>query len=69
MTVITVERLEKAKRLIECGLNCNSVSIEGGLQVTPEAVDWLKENHYQVKIVETFGPTGIAAAIYPASAE
>lgn len=66
MTVITVEVLEAAKKSIEGGLTCGSVSIEGALSITVEAVEWLKENHYQVKVAESFGPTGICAMIYPA---
>lgn len=66
MTVITVERLQKAKENISKGLNCDSVTLEGGLQLSAEAVEWLKKNHYQIKVVETFGPTGVAVAIYPA---
>ena len=65
MTVITVARLEEAKRFIEMGGNCDSVTIEGGLQITPEAVQWLVCNHWQAKVVETFGPTGVAVALYP----
>lgn len=70
MTEISVKELQKSKELIDAGtLNCDSISIEGGLIVTPEAIEWLKENHYQIKVVETFGKTGIAATIYPANAE
>jgi len=65
MTVIDVERLQKAKEFIDGGGNCDSVSIENGLQITPEAIEWLKANHYQIKVAESFGPTGITAIIYP----
>lgn len=66
MTVITVEVLEEAKAKIDSGFNHISETIEGGLEVTPEAIDWLKENHFQLKVAESFGPTGIAVLIYPA---
>lgn len=69
MTVITVEVLEAAKKSVEAGLTCGVVSIEGALKIDEEAIQWLKENHYQVKVAESFGPTGICAMIYPASAE
>lgn len=69
MTVITVEVLEKAKKAVESGLSCGNVSIEGALTIEPEAVQWLKDNHYQLKVAESFGPTGITAMMYPASAE
>ena len=68
MTVVTESRLEKARKFVESGGNCDSISIDAeGLKLTPEAVEWLKENHWQVKVAETFGPTGFAAIIYPAS--
>ena len=66
MTEISVQVLEAAKKSFEGGLTCGSVSIEGALLITVEAVEWLKENHYQVKVAESFGPTGICAMIYPA---
>jgi hypothetical protein len=70
MTEISVKELEKSKKSIDAGvINCASISIEDGLNVTSEAIEWLKENHYQIKIVETLGKTGIAAYIYPANAE
>ena len=67
MTVIDVARLEEAKKFIEGdeGLSRDSVSIENGLQVTPKAIEWLKENHYQLHVSKTSGPTKIAVAIYP----
>lgn len=66
MTVITVEVLEAAKKSVEGGLTCGVVSIEGKLTIDCEAIQWLKDNHYQVKVAESFGPTGICAMIYPA---
>ena len=69
MTVITVEVLEKAKKAVEAGLTCGSVSIDKeGFTVTPEAIEWLKKNHYQLKVAESFGPTEITIMIFPASA-
>ena len=63
MTLINVEVLQNAKDAVECGFSCITVSIDGGIEVTPEAIEWLQENHYQIRVVETFGPTGIAAMI------
>ena len=65
MTVITVERLKEAKSFIKSGGNCDAVTIEGALQITAEAVQWLVENHWQARVVETFGCTGVAVALYP----
>ena len=69
MTVITVEWLQEAQNKIQKGFNCWSVSLEGDLKVDKDAVKWLKEKHYQLKIVETFGPTGVAVVVYPACAD
>ena len=67
MTEITVKCLEEARVSIEeKGVNCIPVSLSGELKVSAEAVEWLKSHHYQLKIAETFGPTGIAVLIYPA---
>ena len=66
MTEITVKCLEEARVSIEeKHLNCLTVSLKGELKVSAEAVEWLKNNHYQLKLAETFGPTGIAVHIYP----
>ena len=69
MTEITVKRLEEARSKILKGFNCDSVTLEGDLKVDKDAVVWLKEKHYQLKIVETFGPTGVAVVICPACAD
>ena len=69
MTEISVQVLEAAKKSVDGGLSCGSVSIEAGLSITAEAVQWLKDNHYQLKVAESFGPTGICVMIYPAIAE
>ena len=69
MTEISVKVLETAKKSVENGLTCGSVSIEGALTIDNEAIQWLKDNHYQIKVAESFGPTGICAMIYPAIAD
>lgn len=65
MTEIDVARLEEAKKIIESGRSCYSITIYGGFTITSEAIQWLKQNHWHLKVIETFGETGVAVMIYP----
>ena len=65
MVEITVEWLEKVKKAVDDGLKCLTQPLSSGFYVTPKAVEWLKENHYKIIVVESFGPTGITLMVSP----
>lgn len=68
-TVITVEVLQHAKILIDRGLSCETIAVEGELCVTKDAIEWLKSQKYRIKVLTDFGPTGVSVIIYNAPRE
>ena len=74
-TVITREMLQEKKDSIESMFKDSNrenrdraltISVAGDLVIPVDSISWLKENGYQLEVVETFGPTGVALLVHPA---